>query len=48
MYKQFKELLIAINNKDMDEQKNILINNFIDWKGDLEQLDDVCIIGVRV
>ncbi len=48
MYHQFKELLISINEKEMDEQKNFLANNFDKWKGDLEQVDDVCIIGVRI
>ena len=32
----------------MEEQEDILKNHFQDWKGDLEQVDDVCIIGVRV
>jgi hypothetical protein len=32
----------------MNEQKNILEKSFQDWKGDLEQVDDVCIIGIKV
>ena len=32
----------------MDEQKMVLEKHFIDWKGNLEQVDDVCIIGVRI
>ena len=32
----------------MAEQKIDLEQFFNDWKGDLEQLDDVCIIGVSV
>jgi len=48
MYKPFKELLLSIQNKTMDEQKNILEQHFEDWKGGHEQIDDVCIIGVRV
>ena len=32
----------------MDEQKNIVNSSFEKWKGDLEQVDDVCIIGVRI
>jgi serine phosphatase RsbU (regulator of sigma subunit)/tetratricopeptide (TPR) repeat protein len=43
-----KELLLSICQKSMDEQKTILINAFENWKGDLEQIDDVCLIGVRV
>lgn len=48
MYGKFKNLLIEISSKPMDEQKKILIQTFNDWKGDLEQVDDICIIGVRV
>ncbi|MGE0560786.1 MAG: tetratricopeptide repeat protein [Flavobacteriales bacterium] len=47
MYKPFKELLLSIQEKTMDEQKIALEQFFTNWKGDLEQVDDVCIIGVR-
>jgi serine phosphatase RsbU (regulator of sigma subunit)/tetratricopeptide (TPR) repeat protein len=46
--KNLKKLLLSIQEKDLPEQKAYLQNFFQDWKGDLEQLDDVCIIGVRV
>ncbi|UKN02380.1 GAF domain-containing protein [Paracrocinitomix mangrovi] len=47
-YSQFKELLVQINQKPMEEQHKLL-NHYIEaWQGDLEQLDDVCVIGVRV
>ena len=32
----------------MNEQKITLQHNFETWKGTIEQLDDVCIIGVRI
>jgi len=32
----------------MDEQKQIIEQTFINWKGELEQVDDVCVIGVRM
>ena len=44
----FKELLLSIQDKSMQEQKTIIDNAFESWKGDLEQIDDVCIIGVRI
>lgn len=43
-----KNLLSSIYLKNMDEQKNIISETFEDWKGNLEQIDDVCVIGVRV
>jgi serine phosphatase RsbU (regulator of sigma subunit) len=46
--KAFRELLLCIQNKTMKEQKRIINETFNLWMGDLEQVDDVCIIGVRV
>ena len=31
----------------MKEQKEILDTSFQNWKGDNEQLDDVCMIGFK-
>ncbi len=47
-YKPFKEMLISNANKSMEEQEEQLSNLFENWRGDLEQLDDVCVIGVRI
>lgn len=47
-YKQLGELLQQIWKKPTAEQKNILAGRFDEWKGDLEQIDDVCIVGVRI
>jgi serine phosphatase RsbU (regulator of sigma subunit) len=44
----FRELLLSIQDKSMEEQKQIIDEAFETWKGDLEQIDDVCVIGVRV
>ena len=46
--KKFKRLLVEIHKKPMKEQREIIINEFNNWKGDLDQLDDVCVIGVRL
>lgn len=43
----FKKLLLKIQDKPMDQQKLIIENTFEEWKGSLEQVDDVCIIGIR-
>ncbi len=47
-YKPFKELLIANASKSMADQSEIIQIEFESWKKDLEQVDDVCVIGVRV
>ncbi|MES2566446.1 MAG: tetratricopeptide repeat protein [Bacteroidota bacterium] len=47
-YKQLELLLLSIHTLPMKEQKQILDKTFCDWKGDLEQVDDVTIIGVKL
>ena len=47
-HKALKELLLSIQKKSMEEQKLILNKTFEDWKGNLEQVDDVLVIGIRV
>jgi serine phosphatase RsbU (regulator of sigma subunit)/Tfp pilus assembly protein PilF len=47
-YKNMKKLLLEIQGLSMDEQKEFLVNHFLEWRGTLEQLDDVCIVGIRV
>lgn len=46
--KNFKDLLASISTLSLDEQASIVLRNFNDWKGDFEQVDDVCIIGIRI
>jgi serine phosphatase RsbU (regulator of sigma subunit) len=46
-YKKLNELLASLNNKGLNDQKLILESDFNTWKGNLEQVDDVCIIGIR-
>ena len=41
-------IVLSIQNLSMEEQKQFIYQAFMDWKGSLEQIDDVCIIGVRV
>ena len=47
-YSKFKELLLSVHNNSMDEQMKIISTAFEDWKGNLEQVDDVCVVGVRI
>lgn len=46
--KALKELLLSIQHKPMDEQHTILLKAYNNWKGEHEQIDDVCMIGVKV
>lgn len=44
----FEKLLSQILSKGMPEQLEIIENTFSAWKGDYEQLDDVCVMGVKI
>ena len=46
--RRFKELLISINSKSMNEQRDEISNYLNEWKDGAEQIDDILIIGVRV
>jgi serine phosphatase RsbU (regulator of sigma subunit) len=47
-YKQLMELLISIQEKEMIEQENILARTINEWKGDIEQVDDILVIGIKI
>ena len=47
-YKTFKNILLNNCDKGMKIQQIALVKNFDTWKGELEQIDDVCVFGVRV
>ena len=45
---RLKNLLRDIHEKPMDEQYNYIKSNFFLWKEDLEQVDDVLFMGIRI
>ncbi|MBL7893912.1 MAG: tetratricopeptide repeat protein [Bacteroidia bacterium] len=47
-YKQLEETMVSLVSAPMVEQKKILNNTFTSWKGNLEQVDDITIIGIRL
>jgi tetratricopeptide (TPR) repeat protein len=47
-YKQLQEKLLVISSQSMEEQKKMLDETLEEWKGNLEQVDDVLIIGIRI
>ena len=46
--RQLKELLLSIQSNTLEKQKEILLETFLKWQGPLEQVDDVCFIGIKV
>ncbi len=47
-YKQFSNTLNEIASLPLNQQKEKLESSFHTWKGELEQVDDVCVIGIRL
>ena len=48
MSKRFQELLVTISDKEMAEQRDILDETIINWRGDREQVDDILVVGVKL
>ncbi|MBI4649323.1 MAG: SpoIIE family protein phosphatase [Bacteroidia bacterium] len=46
--KRFKEILLKVSKEPMNIQKEMLINEFENWKGEHEQIDDVTILGLKI
>jgi len=47
-YKSFQEFLVQIHHEKMEKQKELLHEQFINWKGEVDQYDDVVILGIRI
>ncbi|MGP8216250.1 MAG: tetratricopeptide repeat protein [Bacteroidia bacterium] len=48
MYRHLKEVVMAMQDKSMKEQGDILEKTMNDWKGTLEQVDDILVIGIEI
>jgi len=48
MTKRFKKLLTQNQNQPMDKVKTLVELNFTTWKGKELQIDDVCVVGIRI
>ena len=48
MIKNVKKLFLEIAHLPMQEQKQKLLQTFLSWKAANEQVDDLCVVGVRI
>lgn len=48
MAKRFKDLLISIFNEPLEKQAKILNTTIDKWKGNIEQIDDILVIGLKI
>ncbi|MES2514729.1 MAG: tetratricopeptide repeat protein [Bacteroidota bacterium] len=46
--RQLNDIILVKSNKPFDKQKNDLEHTFRSWRGNLEQVDDICLIGLRI
>ena len=47
-HKKLRDIFVQVSEMPINKQKEIIANTFESWKGELEQVDDVLVIGVRV
>lgn len=48
LYNRFREHLLSVHKKQMNEQKDYLEKTMHEWQGSFEQVDDILVIGVRI
>lgn len=47
-YKPFQQLLLSVADKSMNEQSEFVQRSFEEWKKNFDQVDDVCVVAVRI
>ncbi|UCH14240.1 MAG: tetratricopeptide repeat protein, partial [Bacteroidales bacterium] len=47
-FRRFRDLLIEIHKKPVEEQRDILNKSINDWKGSFDQIDDILVMGIRI
>ena len=45
---KFKQILLDKQKQSLNEQGIELLNTILDWKGNNEQTDDICVVGIRI
>jgi serine phosphatase RsbU (regulator of sigma subunit) len=47
-YKRLEAVLQGMGGQPMETQRELLVTEFEQWKGELEQVDDICVAGIRI
>jgi serine phosphatase RsbU (regulator of sigma subunit)/uncharacterized protein HemY len=47
-YKQLTGHILSMATHSLEEQKKILADTIVTWQGNLEQVDDICVVGVKI
>ena len=45
---RFKKFILSVQDQDMQTQLTSFEKEFKSWKGSHKQIDDVCVMGVRI
>jgi hypothetical protein len=48
MTKHFKDLLVTIQDRPLEEHGKIMEQKLNEWKGTYEQVDDILVIGFKI
>jgi serine phosphatase RsbU (regulator of sigma subunit) len=48
MANHFRDLLLGVHKHPIDKQKDILNKTIEEWRGPLDQVDDILVIGVKI
>ena len=46
--KYFKQVLRDIHHESLEKQKEILERNYEEWRGNVEQIDDIIVTGIKI
>ncbi len=47
-YRRFRHLLLALHQLPMEKQREFLRKSILEWKGDLDQVDDILVMGIKI
>ncbi len=47
-YRRFRHLLLALHHLPMTRQHDFLYRSIMEWKGNLDQVDDILVIGMKI
>ena len=46
-YRRFRHLLLTVHQLPLDRQKEFLDESIEDWRGEIDQIDDIMVIGIK-
>ncbi|MFW5644834.1 MAG: two-component regulator propeller domain-containing protein [Bacteroidota bacterium] len=46
-YRRFRHLLLTVHQLPMEKQKEFLNESIEDWRGEIDQIDDILVIGIK-